>query len=112
MALTVEDATRMIDAADRAGVRLYVAESMSTIPWRVFFEKCGGYGTGVGVVGISGAAYLRLSGTARVAFQSTAGWNGYLDAPRHSHDGDAPVRFWRGHFGLYERASHSQFPAG
>ena len=39
MALTVEDATRMIDAADRAGVRLYVAESMSYHPMARFLKN-------------------------------------------------------------------------
>ena len=39
MALTVEEATRMIDAADRAGVRLYVAESMSYHPMARFLRE-------------------------------------------------------------------------
>ena len=39
MALTLEEATRMIDAADRAGVRLYVAESMSYHRYAIFGDK-------------------------------------------------------------------------
>ena len=50
MALTVEEATRMIDAADRAGVRLYVAESMSYHPMARFLREVVATGRYIGEV--------------------------------------------------------------
>ena len=64
MALNVEEASRMIEAADRAGVKLYVAESVSYHPMALFLRDVVQTGLYIGeVVSASAASGFRARPT-------------------------------------------------
>ena len=55
MAFTVEEATRMMDAAERGGVRLYVAESICYSPMARFLREEVATGRRIGEVDVTQA---------------------------------------------------------
>ena len=83
MALTVEEATRMIEAAESAGVRLYVAESICYSPMARFLRQEAATGRRIGeVVSASVSAGFR----ARPAY-AYAGRREWLSDPRRGGTG-------------------------
>ena len=73
LALTVEEATRMIDAAEAANVALYVAESLSYSPMSQFLRQVVGSGEYIGeVVAASCASGFRARPT--YAYDGRRAW--------------------------------------